>query len=253
MRRTGDLLAATGNLPVFVFDVPATWQGSAPRRYYESELRRLGAFLVRLGGRRLTDEDIHSLINASAAAAERRRASVTTHSNAPCLEDSSCGSEAALSSGQGRSGLSRCRVPVAIAGGPLGASERLLVNMIDSAGGRVALDATESGERTLPVFSRLRKAEERPETILADAYFGSIPDIFARPDSRFHDWMERMTRERGIRGVIVFVHLWCDRWRAEVQTLRDRLPLPVLLVSSGNELASEHVWARIEAFLEVVR
>ena len=50
MRRTADLIAASTDTPLFVMDVPHTWQESAAVKLYVSELRRLGRFLVSLGG-----------------------------------------------------------------------------------------------------------------------------------------------------------------------------------------------------------
>ena len=56
-------------------------------------------------------------------------------------------------------------------------------DLVERAGGRVVLDATEGGERTLPrPFDPARLAAD-PFEELADAYFDAIPDAFRRPNS----------------------------------------------------------------------
>jgi len=50
MRRAAEWLALGGGPPVFLMNVPATWQTPASARLYRDELQRLGRFLVRLGG-----------------------------------------------------------------------------------------------------------------------------------------------------------------------------------------------------------
>ena len=58
-----------------------------------------------------------------------------------------------------------------------------LFEMVERAGGRIVLDATEHGQRTLPrPFDPARVAAE-PLEELADAYFDGIPDAFRRPNT----------------------------------------------------------------------
>lgn len=51
MRRAADLIAGRSNVPIFLMNVPATWQTAMSRGLYRSELERLGRFLVGLGGK----------------------------------------------------------------------------------------------------------------------------------------------------------------------------------------------------------
>jgi benzoyl-CoA reductase/2-hydroxyglutaryl-CoA dehydratase subunit BcrC/BadD/HgdB len=50
MRRAPELLEFGSNVPIFVLNIPATWQGPAKAAMYRDELLRLGRFLLRLGG-----------------------------------------------------------------------------------------------------------------------------------------------------------------------------------------------------------
>ena len=50
MRRGSELLSAETSLPVFLLNVPSTWQTAASHELYSEELRRLGRFLVRQDG-----------------------------------------------------------------------------------------------------------------------------------------------------------------------------------------------------------
>lgn len=82
-------------------------------------------------------------------------------------------------------------IPLAILGGPLLETDCGFFQLIERAGGRIALDATEHGWRTLPrPFDPARVAAE-PLQELADAYFDGIPDAFRRPDTKLYEWLGR--------------------------------------------------------------
>ena len=73
-------------------------------------------------------------------------------------------------------------IPLAILGGPLLETDCEFFDLVERAGGRIVLDATEHGQRTLPrPFDPARVAAE-PLEELADAYFDGIPDAFRRPE-----------------------------------------------------------------------
>ena len=52
MRYAAALVESSGRCPVFLMNVPSTWQTAAVRNLYRDELQRLGRFLVELGGSR---------------------------------------------------------------------------------------------------------------------------------------------------------------------------------------------------------
>jgi benzoyl-CoA reductase/2-hydroxyglutaryl-CoA dehydratase subunit BcrC/BadD/HgdB len=58
MRRVFDLLARRVNVPAFLLNEPSTWQTVAAQRLYLDELKRLGRFLVRLGGHEPDKEEL---------------------------------------------------------------------------------------------------------------------------------------------------------------------------------------------------
>ena len=51
MRYAAAVLERDNHLPLFLMNVPSTWQTAAARQLYRDEVERLGRFLVRLGGR----------------------------------------------------------------------------------------------------------------------------------------------------------------------------------------------------------
>jgi hypothetical protein len=57
-----------------------------------------------------------------------------------------------------------------------------------------------------------------------------------------------------VRGLIVWVHVGCDLWRAEAASLREAFRLPVLVLDStdlrGSGLRDVN---RLAAFLEALR
>jgi benzoyl-CoA reductase/2-hydroxyglutaryl-CoA dehydratase subunit BcrC/BadD/HgdB len=126
--------------------------------------------------------------------------------------------------------------------------------MVEQSGGQIVFDATETGERTLPAAFDRRTIHEDPLAALTDAYFGSIPDPFRRPNNEFYKWLGLKIQERGVRGIILHRYLWCDIWHAEAQRIKEWLGLPFLqldVTDAGFETA--RTLSRLQAFLEVLR
>jgi benzoyl-CoA reductase/2-hydroxyglutaryl-CoA dehydratase subunit BcrC/BadD/HgdB len=145
-------------------------------------------------------------------------------------------------------------VPLALVGGPLLEQDFDLLDWLEAAGGRIVLDATEAGERTLP--RPLHPARMRKEAVeeLVDAYFGSIPDVFRRPNDPCFEYLGREMAARQVRGIVFRRYLWCDLWHAELPRLKAFSTVPVLDLdaaqSEGN--AEGRTRGRIEAFFEML-
>jgi benzoyl-CoA reductase/2-hydroxyglutaryl-CoA dehydratase subunit BcrC/BadD/HgdB len=144
---------------------------------------------------------------------------------------------------------------LALVGGPLLESDRELLEAVENAGGRIVLDATEGGERTLPAPLDPERLEADPFDELVRVYFDSIPDVFRRPNDGLYDWLRQRIADRGVRGIIVRRHVWCDLWHAELPRLRQEMSLPLLdldiAASDGGVMAAAA--GRVEAFLEMLR
>jgi benzoyl-CoA reductase/2-hydroxyglutaryl-CoA dehydratase subunit BcrC/BadD/HgdB len=241
MRRAADLIALRSNAPLFVMNVPATWRTAASRRLYRSELERLGRFLVGLGGKTPSTRELSRLMRSSAA--EQKLC--------PPVDQTASGPSSLL---EGRASALPFVKPVALIGGPLPADERWLIGAIENAGGRIVLDGTENGERTLPAQFSMKRIKTDPIAELVRAYFDTIPDIFRRPNSGLYEWLDRMVAQRGAEGIIVRHYVWCDMWRAEVQRIVERTNLPVLHIDTeGGNLSRERTVSRIQAFFEMLK
>jgi benzoyl-CoA reductase/2-hydroxyglutaryl-CoA dehydratase subunit BcrC/BadD/HgdB len=230
MRRAYDLLVRGIDTPAFLLNVPKTWQTVAAQRLYQDELKRLGRFLVRLGGRTPTHDDLAKAMTDVGCA---------VHTISPCKKN----------------GVhSTPYIPIAVVGGPLMHRDRVLFDLIEESGGQVVLDATETGLRgQRRAFDRRRIAED-PLMELADAYF-SIPDASRRPNSELYAWLKTELAQTGARGIVFHHYLWCDAWRAELARLKEWVGLPVLgLDSDGHgETNVARLRTRIRAFLEVLQ
>lgn len=225
MRRAADVLVLEGRVPVFLMHVPTTWQTPAAQRYYLDELRRLGRFLTRLGGAPPSDDALAKVM----------------------LDyDEARSSAASAGAGQG--------VPLALLGGPLFEDECGLFDLVEDAGGRIVLDASETGERTRPAPFDRRRLREEPLLELADAYFGHIPDAFRRPDGELHVWLARELDRRLVRGIVFRRCVWCDTWAAELGRLKEWVKVPVLdLDADGGDRASrDRTAGRLRAFVEML-
>lgn len=208
MRRAADATASSGGKHAFLFSLPATWQTSAARKLYHAEVARLGKYLESLGGHTPGEEELMREIRRSEAHRAHRRRIL----------------EAGSSSDRG--------VPLALVGGPLLPSQWSLFDAVEVAGGRVVLNATEPGERSvLPPLPPLAPGQEAV-IALADHYFDHAVDVFHRPNTRLYAWLGERLKARGARGILLWAHLACDLWRVEAASLREAFGLPVLVLEA---------------------
>jgi benzoyl-CoA reductase/2-hydroxyglutaryl-CoA dehydratase subunit BcrC/BadD/HgdB len=234
MRRAAELAARETRLPLFLMNVPATWQSPAAQRMYISEIQRLGRFLVRLGGAAPGPDEL-------AAAMERfddsrrellsLKGRVTAREFALHLMAIQYAGEPVRESclrKSGRAPASRRTVPLALIGGPLLGGDLAWFDIVERFGGEIVLDGTETGERMLPLSIERRWLRDDPLSELGRIYFAGLPDAFRRPNSELYRWLRRELDARGARGIIYRRYPWCDIWHAELARLREWARLPVL-------------------------
>jgi len=259
MRRTAERIAEDTDRAVFLMHVPATWEGSAPRALYTEELKRLGRFLRRLGGRPPKAGELVAVMrrhDAARAAVRAEREGMTGRQYAEAIAGLSRtdplrqhGDEAAPPKGA---------PAVAIVGGPLMQRDLCLFDLIERYGGRVVLNATEGGELTLPAPLDEARLFEAPLAALVESYFGGIPHAFRRPNSLLYQWLGRELPARKVRAVVFVRHLWCDTWHGEARRLAEWSRLPTLeldLSDVAQDRAtgdSERLGGRIQAFMEML-
>ena len=94
--------------------------------------------------------------------------------------------------------------PWHLSAGRCHAGDYELLAAVEDAGGRFVLDATESGERTLPAPVDRQRLQADPREELVRIYFDCIPDVFQRPNDRLFSWLRGQVAERGVRGQFSF-------------------------------------------------
>jgi benzoyl-CoA reductase/2-hydroxyglutaryl-CoA dehydratase subunit BcrC/BadD/HgdB len=230
MRYAAAVLDTQGSLPLFLMNVPSTWQTAASRQLYREEVQRLGKFLVRLGGHAPNGAE---LCQTMLEHEQERHELVAQH----CSDNDAT------------------ELRLAIVGGPLLDGDQALFDIVEHAGGRIVLDATEGSQRTLPRRFDSARIASSPLQELADAYFDGIPDAFRRPNNRLYEWLGRQLLQRRVHAVLFRRYLWCDLWHAELHRLRQWSELPVLEIDVGSDdlSASNRLQGRLEAFLEALR
>ncbi len=126
-----------------------------------------------------------------------------------------------------------------------------LLGAIERAGGRVVLNATEAGERSLWSTPPLDQAQSDVGALalLTRSYLANCVDVFQRPNTRLYDWLRPRLSARQVRGIVLWHYIACDLWRAEAQPMREAFGLPVLLLDA-DEAAPNRSAGRLEAFLE---
>jgi benzoyl-CoA reductase/2-hydroxyglutaryl-CoA dehydratase subunit BcrC/BadD/HgdB len=280
MRYAASALEESGKFPVFLMHVPRTWQTAAVVELYREELQRLGRFLVRCGGQSPTADALRQVMlryDQARAEVRGRRESLSGQGfaaavaavrgdlndlgrfrekgDSPHLPERPEGCFAQMGTVPffPASGARREGIPLALIGGPVPGSDQPLLEIIERTGGRVVLDATELGERTLPPPLDPVRLRTDPLAELVRAYFGAIPDVFRRPNDRLYAWLRHEVAGRGVRGLLVRRYVWCDLWHAELPRLRQESGVPVLQWDAVGEDHPAGDLGRLEAFLEMLR
>lgn len=256
MRYAAAVIKSRGSCPVFLMNIPSTWQTAHVRKLYLDELQRLGRFMVQLGGKSPDNVDLANVMLAydrARFAVRSARGRLSARRFAEAMAEVR-GSIEAISHPD-NSATQANGIPLAVLGGPMLDSDYALYDVVEQAGGRVVLDATEGGERTMPRPFDPAKVASNPVQELADAYFDSIPDAFRRPNSGLYEWLGRELSARQARGIIFRRYVWCDLWHAELQRLKQWSPVPVMEIDVGSDdtIAPNRVQGRIEAFMEMLR
>ena len=258
MRRSFDALVADQRLDLFLFNLPATWQTASVRQLYRSELSRLGRWLVKLGGSTPANDVLRQVIRESQQARLQLLAAVGQFSARQYAE--AIASFQRLGSVQWPAKATPAAdsaVPLALVGTHFPASQWDLLDRIEQFGGRIVLNATPAGERSLATADGVdasAEALEDPAEFLTTRFFQSSLDIFQRPNRRLYTWLQERMVSRGARGIVLWSYVNCDLWRAEAQTMKEVFGLPVCLLE-GDELegCSARTAGRLQAFLEVLR
>jgi benzoyl-CoA reductase/2-hydroxyglutaryl-CoA dehydratase subunit BcrC/BadD/HgdB len=255
LRRGFDTATSPGHSHTFLFNLPAT-QTSAAQQIYRAELERLGHFLVELGGHPPTPNILRNEMLQTEAARRRLRESAPTVSGRSFAEAVARFHDGNFLSAPSVSTPGN-QVPLALVGGPLSLADWNLFDTIENAGGRVVLNATENGERSLcPQFENAATSNGSftAANALMDGYFENITDVFQRPNTRLYAWLKPRLASRQARGIVLWHYTGCDLWRAEAHSLREAFGMPVLLLEAGDATAvSPRNMNRLQAFVETLR
>ena len=253
MRRASEIIERNCGLPVFLMNVPSTWQTPNAQKLYISELERLGRFMTGLGGVSPTPDQLTEVMceydemrdavrGACGHLLARKYSELMADFHENGIVDTTTKSEK-IPNG----------VPLALVGGPLLRDHFAVFDFAEQAGGDFVLDATETGERTMPAPFDRRRLKDDPLMALADAYFGNIPDASRRPNSELYKWLGHEIKTRGIRGIVFRRYVWCDMWHAEAQRMKEWAGLPFLdldVSDDVNELS--RMSTRLQAFMEML-
>lgn len=230
MRRTAERLSNAISRPLFLMNVPATWKTETARALYRDELRRLGDFLVALGGSRPTAGELRSFGPVADARPDAARMTCVS-------EDSEAGG-----------------IPLLLIGSPPLREHDALLDCIRHGGGVIVADGREGVDRTHPLSIDRLLAEQDLIEALVDAYFDHLPCVFRRPNDALYEWLDLAIKTRGVRGAIIGHFVFCDAWRAEAFRIRERLDMPTLAIDYDETPdISERTRGRILAFLETLR
>jgi hypothetical protein len=177
-----------------------------------------------------------------------------THAMTTAVENASQGNPPSPPAPLPQAGVGREKVAIALVGGPLLPHDYELFDLVQRAGGTIVLDASETGERTLPAAWNPRLLAQDPAAALVEAYFGSIPDVFRRPNDPLYDWLGREMTARQVRGILFRRYVWCDLWHVELHRLRKWAPVPLVEidVAGDEESVAARTEGRIEALLEML-
>jgi benzoyl-CoA reductase/2-hydroxyglutaryl-CoA dehydratase subunit BcrC/BadD/HgdB len=258
MRRAFDILVRRCDVPLFLMNVPNTWQNVSVQKLYIDELKRLGRFLISLGGKSPSDDTLVKIMLEYDTA---RTSILAVGGYLPARQ------YAETIAAFGRDGPGEILnnitapepqiegVPLAIIGGPLMKRDFDIFDITEQAGGHIVLDATETGQRGMCAPFDRRGLRDKPLMELASAYFCGIQDASRRPNSGLYKWLKCRLTDTEVHGIIFHRYIWCDMWHAELHQLKDWTDLPVLDIDTtgGDEPGRQRLINRIRAFLETLQ
>ena len=252
MRRGFDTVILREQRHAFLFNLPATWQTATAKEMFRSELERLGKFLMTLGGEKPTPNRLRQEMERSSAVRNQLLASAAASPPRGFAEAVARFHWDGVFSPPPAAPQENL-IPLALIGGPFLAAHWKLLDEIEAAGGRVALNATKTGERSLcPAFA-LDDAGD-PLDALVHGYCDHIVDVFQRPNTRLYSWLKPRLEARQVRGMALWHFTGCDLWRAEAETLRETFGLPLLLLEAGSEPGNTpRELTRLQAFVEMLK
>ena len=254
MRRVYELVKEAVTFPVFLINIPSTWQSTAAANLYNSELKRLGRFLADISGQDASQDLLAEIMvryNDERQQLRQSEAFLSGRDFSTAVTEYHYKGKLPITDG----GVHIPAGPaIALFGGAIMPQEGYLFDLVEDTGGHIALDATASGIRMLPRRFNLRLLENDPLAELADAYFGNLPDAFRRPNSELYLWLKNEIASRDIKGIIFHRYLWCDIWHAEVKRMKEWLDISVLdLDSNDNDCINrERIKTRVQAFVEML-
>jgi hypothetical protein len=245
---------ATNNL--FLLNVPATWQTPSSFQLYLDELKRLSRFLLSHGGSAPLNEKLISTMTEYDSRRQNVLGQKYLFSACQYAEMLAAQNSAIIPAQRNSKSIENpSNIPVALIGGPLLRDDLYILDLIEEAGARVALNAMEYGERTFPRKFDRRMINDDPLLELADAYFSTIPDAFRRPNSALYIWLKERLEQEKIKGVIFHHYIWCDIWHAELARFKEWTTLPVLDIHAGDDGASVRGKMRdlIQTFIQMLK
>jgi benzoyl-CoA reductase/2-hydroxyglutaryl-CoA dehydratase subunit BcrC/BadD/HgdB len=263
MRRWHEILAARSARPVFLMNIPASWQGASSAHMYMDELARLGRFLESLSCTEPTDKQLAQTMLAFAKARQVLQASLDhlparlfveyLHKLCQCATQELDAFAADITAQASSASVSQAGIPIAMIGGAMTARDLAVLDLIELAGGRIVLSATEGGARGLPAIFNTESLQCSPRVELFGAYFGAIGEIFRRPDSMLFDYLTREISRCNPKGIVLVRQVWCDLWHAQVGRLRQHLDLPMLELDLDGQEPPATLTNRVHAFIEVLQ
>ena len=258
MRRAFDIIKSHCKIPAFLMNVPNTWENIAAQKLYLDEITRLGRFLCQLGAKTPTNDVLAATMleyDAVRTSIKAAKGYLTSRQYSQAIAEFGRTGKFNSSNDIANSELLTGGIPLAILGGPLLREDLEIFDEVENAGGRIVLDATETGQRRMCAAFDRRRLRDEPLLELCNAYFGDIPDASRRPNSRLYSWLKYQLAAEGVRGIIFLRYVWCDIWHAELYRLKQWTSLPVLDfdISGDEQTLSIRTKQRIYAFLEMLQ
>jgi benzoyl-CoA reductase/2-hydroxyglutaryl-CoA dehydratase subunit BcrC/BadD/HgdB len=256
MRRSHDTREAHRER-TFLFNLPATWRTPVARQMFRAELERLSRWLVSRGGQMAEREAVLDIIAQYRAGRGQLLRAVESCSARQFVEAvAQFHADGSVRLPPNPAQPPGARIPLALLGAHLPAGHWELLDAIEHQGGRIALNATDSGERTLLDSEETASpaGADDPAEILTRRFIASSREVFQRPNTRFYHWVEEQIRLRRIRGIVLWTQVNCDLWRAEAQSMKEVFCRPLCLLEEDNVTGcSPRNLSRIQAFLEQLR
>lgn len=135
---------------------------------------------------------------------------------------------------------------ILLSGSPVSPGDDIVAETVEEMGGAL-IPVNCTGFQMFPD----RFPDDYSPASISKAYFDSMKCVRCRPNERTFEYLTDQVSRVAANGVIVKSLSFCDLWFTEKVRMKERIPVPVLILDTGfSKGERERTTVRVEAFIQ---